>query len=286
MNRRAAPLIAVVLPVLLFAATAHAQTRPLTGTVRVGQEDIPFAGAEVRLLGTDVRVCADQSGDFTIPVPAVGESRLRITPVGYMAQEVAVQPGTQTMEVSLGDHVFVLDEVIVTGYSTALAARETANSVGRLTAGDLNNVPAQTIESAMQGKVVGAQIMGNSGVPGGSYQIILRGINTILGNNDPLVIVDGVVYNNSSMSTGADVVTRGMRTSESVGSRLGDINPMDVERIEVLRGPSASAMYGSKAGNGVIVITTKRGVAPSPDDGRTGEAIRCFLPGAALVDIR
>ena len=269
-------LAALLLPALL-ATAANAQTRPLTGSVLVGEEDVPFAGAEVRLVGTDVRVCADESGAFVIPVPIEGESRLRITPVGYVPQEVTITTGTQTMQVSLGDHVFLLDEVVVTGYSTALSSRASGSSVGRLSGTELNAVPGQTLEGAMQGKVVGAYIAANSGVPGGSYQVILRGINTILGNSDPLVVVDGVIVNNSSLSTGASVVSRGMVASESTGSRLADINPGDVERIEVLRGPSAAATYGSKAGNGVILITTKRGLGAPPDDGITGEAIRCFV---------
>lgn len=277
MNRHST-FAALLLPAIL-ASTANAQTRPLTGTVLTGEEDVPFAGAEIRLVGSNVRVCADASGAFTIPVPVDGESRIRITPVGYAPQEVTITGGTQTMQVSLGDHVFLLDEVVVTGYSTALGSRTTGSSVGRLSGTELNAVPGQTLEGAMQGKVVGAYISANSGVPGGSYHITLRGVNTILGNADPLVVIDGVIVNNASLSTGASVVSRGMVSSESTGSRLADINPGDVERIEVLRGPAAAAAYGSKAGNGVIVVTTKRGLGPPPDDGITGEAIRCLVMG-------
>jgi TonB-dependent SusC/RagA subfamily outer membrane receptor len=276
---------------LVFASTTQAQqTRTLRGTVMGGDAGIPFAGAEIRLLDSDTRVCADASGDFALPVPATGEARIRITPVGYAPQEILVAQGEQSMEVALGDHLFILDEVRVLGYSASIVPnRASGNSIATLTSKDLTVAPTQSIESAMQGKIAGAYIQANSGAPGGSYQIILRGINTILGTPDPVVIVDGIVVSSGSFGgTPANAITRAgpMNSREGAGNHLADINPMDVEKIEVLRGPSASAAYGSKASNGVVIITTKRGEPPKPDDGRTGDAIRCFVSGSGMVQVR
>lgn len=275
-----------------FVATLPAaaqQTRTLTGLVSSGEEGVPFAGAEVRLVGTDVRVCTNELGDFRLPVPATGEARIRITPVGFKPQEVMVEPGTSTVEVALGEHLFLLDEVRVTGYATTFdASRAAGNSIARLTAHDLENgAPAGTIESAMQGRVPGALIQANSGQPGGSYQITLRGINTILGSPDPMIIVDGVVISSAGFASGSNAVSGAGRVgAESAANRLADINPNDVDRIEVLRGPSASAMYGSKASNGVIIITTKQGHAPTREETEAAQVLECFIPGAALVQIR
>lgn len=280
--------LTLIAPFLLAAPALAQQTRTLTGTVGAGEQGIPFAGAEIRLVDSGTRVCADARGNFSIPVPATGETRLRITPVGFEPKEVVVLPGDASVEVALGDHVFILDEVRVVGYSTSLGtARASGNSIARLEGKDIDGVPAQTIEGAMQGKVAGAYIQSNSGQPGGGYSIILRGINTILGSPDPMVIVDGVVVSTAGIPSGSNAVTgAGRFGQESASSRLADINPADVDRIEVLRGPSASAMYGSKASNGVILITTKRGGVPVVDTGNAGDVLRCFLPGSGMLQIR
>ncbi len=285
---RLASIALLATTVLPFAADAQSR-RTLKGVVAASEEGVPFAGAEIRLTDSDVRVCADASGSFSIPLPSAVESRLRITPIGYPAQEIVVEPGEQTVEVALGDHVFILDEVRVVGYSMAVASdRVSGNSIARLDSKDLTVAPGQSLEAAMQGKVAGAFIQANSGQAGSGYQIILRGINTILGSPDPLVILDGVVISTGGLGTGANAVTRGGNVgAEAAGSRLADINPSDVEKIEVLRGPSASAIYGSRAGNGVVIVTTKRGhTRPRADDGITGDALRCFVPASGVIQIR
>lgn len=290
MIRRIRPPLGWSLALAVVTTPASAQdTRTLTGTVGAAEEGVPFAGAEVRLIGTDVRTCANEKGDFWLPIPATGEALIRITPVGFEPREVRVAPGTSSVEVTLGEHLFILDEVEVVGYASSLdVARASGNSIARLTSADLQGAPVQSIEGAMQGKVAGAFIQANSGAPGGSYQIILRGINTILGSADPLVVVDGVVVSSAGPVSGDNAVTGADRMARggAPANRLADINPGDVERIEVLRGPSASAMYGSRASNGVILITTKRGKAPTQEEVEAAEALQCFVPGAAFVTVR
>jgi TonB-dependent SusC/RagA subfamily outer membrane receptor len=264
--------IAVTIALAIAPVAAEAQTRTLTGMVLPGDARTPFAGAEVSVVGGTASVCVDDRGSFTIDVPATA-ARLRITPVGFAPQEVTVARGQDTVEVALADHVILLDGVEVVGYAAALGHRDPASSAV-VNAGAIGAVPASTIESALQGKVVGAQIQRNSGAPGGGFSIQMRGVNTILGSNDPIVIVDGSIVNNATLSNGAGAIT-GSASEDAVG-RIADLNPNDIERIELLRGAAAAAHYGSRASNGVILITTKRGARPAPSPSNT--ALRCFIP--------
>lgn len=277
---------AVIVLAALATPLAAQQTRTLTGTVLSGQTDLPYAGAEVRIVGGDVRVCADARGDFSLPVPAEGETRLRITPVGFEPQEVVVQSGRESLQVALGSHVFILDAVEVVGYAAGFGASVAPGAaVARLDAKDLDVVPTQSIEGAMQGKIAGAYIQSNSGQPGGGYQITLRGVNTILGTPDPLIVVDGVVISSGNgVMTESNVLTRA--GNETAINRMSDINPGDVERIEVLRGPAAGAMYGSRASNGVVLITTKHGKAPPPEEVERAQVLQCFIPGTGPTYVR
>lgn len=264
--------LALLIALVAVPAPAEAQTRTLTGMVFPGDARTPFAGAEVTLVGGSASVCVDERGNFTIDVPA-GPARLRITPVGFAPQEVTVADGRDTVEVALADHVILLDGVEVVGYAAALSQRDPASSAV-VNASAINAVPASTIESALQGKVVGAQIQRNSGAPGGGFSIQMRGVNTILGTNDPIVVVDGSIVNGATLSNGTAAITGS--PSEDAASRLADLNPNDIERIELLRGAAAAAQYGSRAANGVILITTKRGARPDPAPSAT--ALRCFIP--------
>jgi TonB-dependent SusC/RagA subfamily outer membrane receptor len=123
--------------------------------------------------------------------------------------------------------------------------------------------------------MAGVSVRSNSGVPGGSYQIDVRGVSTIYGSPDPLVVVDGAIISNARLGSGTSLVTQTTLAEEGVGSRLADINPNDVESIEVLQGPAATLRYGSRASNGVIVITTKR--AASTDAAPETRSFRCLL---------
>lgn len=262
---------AVTIGLAITTMTAEAQTRTLTGMVLPGEMRTPFAGAEVSVIGGTSSVCVDERGNFTIEVPA-GPARLRITPVGFAPQEVTVAAGRDTLEVALADHVILLDGVEVVGYAASLGQRDPASSAV-VNAGNLGAVPASTIEGALQGKVVGAQIQRNSGAPGGGFSIQMRGVNTILGSNDPIVIIDGSIVNSATLSNGTGAITGS--AAEDAVSRIADINPNDVERIELLRGAAAAAQYGSRAANGVILITTKRGARREADPGVS--ALRCFI---------
>jgi TonB-dependent SusC/RagA subfamily outer membrane receptor len=257
---------------LLLPARADAQARKLTGWLTAREAGTPFAGAAIHVLGRDEAVCADRTGRFELPMPD-GEASVRITPVGFPAYDVAIGAGVSTIELPLTDHVVVLEGVEVVGYSTLGRG---ASSVARLSAGQLGDVPAPTVESRMQGKVAGANIQSNSGAPGGAYSIAFRGVKTILGDANPVIVVDGTIISNAVGAPGASAIT-GAAESDAAVNRLADINPNDIESIEVLRGPSAAAMWGPRAGNGVVIITTKRGRRAQPDSD-TALALRCFIP--------
>jgi TonB-dependent SusC/RagA subfamily outer membrane receptor len=265
-------LIVTATALAMLPMAADAQTRTVTGMVLPGDGRTPFAGAEVSVIGGSQSVCVDPRGNFSLSVP-LGAVRLRITPVGFAPQEVTVDRGADTVEVALADHVILLDGVTVVGYAASIAPRDPASSAV-VEASAIGHVPSSTIEGALQGKVVGAQIQRNSGAPGGGFSIQMRGVNTILGTNDPLVVVDGSIVNSATLSNGTATITGS--TSEDAASRLADLNPNDIERIELLRGAAAASQYGSRAANGVILITTKRGARPDPAPSAT--ALRCFIP--------
>jgi TonB-dependent SusC/RagA subfamily outer membrane receptor len=141
--------------------------------------------------------------------------------------------------------------------------------VATVSSSELNRAPAPTLESALQGKIPGAYIQANSGAPGGGYQLNLRGVSTINASVDPLYVVDGIVVSNAAIPNGQNAVSCAQcggnpRNQDNPVNRIADLNPDDIERIEVLKGGSAAAIYGSKATNGVVVITTKRGQVGKP----------------------
>ena len=156
------------------------------------------------------------------------------------------------------------DEVVVTGLVSTVKRRNAANSVASVSGDDLVNAPTQTLDQALSGQFAGVNIRRNSGAPGGGVNVNLRGQSTLTGSTQPLYVIDGVIVNNDANQSGIDVVTAatGAGSARPQGqptNRIGDINPNDIESIEVLKGASAAAIYGAKASNGVIIIKTKRG---------------------------
>src|SRR6267154_1062993 len=152
-----------------------------------------------------------------------------------------------------------------TGQATTVDRRNLANAVATVSGEEVSRVSAQTVEQALQGKVVGASIQANSGAPGGGMQMRLRGVTSINGSSEPLYVVDGVVVSNVAIPSNQNAVTRSTQgsnpslTQDNQVNRIADLNPNDIENIEVLKGASASAIYGSRASNGVVIITTRRG---------------------------
>jgi len=151
--------------------------------------------------------------------------------------------------------------VVVTGQATGVEQRNLANAVTTVPTEQLNRAPVQTIEGALQGKIPGALIQMNSGAPGGGGQINLRGVTTINGGVDPLIVVDGMVIANDAIVSNMDAITAAAaggnpRPQDNAVNRIADLNSNDIQSVEVLKGASAAAIYGGQAANGVVIITT------------------------------
>lgn len=252
---------------VLLPGFAEAQQRTLTGRV-VSETGEPVFNATVNVTGTTIGALTNEDGRFSVVVPSTA-NQLTVRRIGFRRQAVPLTAGQSAVTVTLVRDVLQLGDVVVTGQSTAVSRLNAANDVATVNADELVRAPAPTLESAMAGKIAGASIQQNSGAPGGGIQVQLRGVTTINASVDPLFVVDGVIVSNDAIASGANAVTAAAAggnasNQDNPVNRIADLNPNDIERIEVLKGASASAIYGSKASNGVIIITTKRGSGGAP----------------------
>src|SRR6266850_1438248 len=259
---------AVVALALLLAGGAQAQSRVIKGTISdVGTGD-PLPGATVRVVGTALSASASADGSFTIPDAPGGAIQLEVRSPGFGGETLALA-GDQS-EVNVGLRREAALDIVVTGRATTTESRNVAVSVAKVNAEDLSEVPAQTVDLALAGKVTGANIQRNDGAPGGGAQIRLRGVSSINGAAEPLFVVDGMIVSNVAIPSGIFAVTKsnlggnGSIMQDSPVNRIADLNPEDIESVEVLKGAAAAAIYGSKASNGVVIINTKRGAVGPP----------------------
>jgi TonB-linked SusC/RagA family outer membrane protein len=252
----------------LCPAALLAQQRRITGSVHVEGTAEPITGAIVSVISGTAASQTDEQGRFALVIPT-GPQRLRVRALGFGARDVAA-PTTDTLTVFLSRAALTLDQIVVTGQATVISRRNAITSTSNVDSAELNRVPAPAVDIALAGKIAGANIQTNSGAPGGGAQIQIRGSNTVIGASDPLIVVDGVIYSNASIPSGLYTVTGSGSasgtgpTQDDVANRLADLNPNDIVSIEVLKSAAASSIYGSKAANGVVIITTNRGQAGKP----------------------
>ncbi|MEX2089720.1 MAG: carboxypeptidase-like regulatory domain-containing protein, partial [Bacteroidota bacterium] len=237
------------------------RTYTITGTVTDAKTGEALVGANVTLRGTSAGASADRDGKYTILATlSPGPYRVAHSFVGYKTKVVDVQLGQGAMvevgKVSLEEDLLQIQEVVVTGTGSATEKDRLGNAVATLAGSRVADAYAPTLDAALVGKIAGAQVQQNSGTPGGGVSVRLRGTSTISASAEPLYIIDGVIVDNSSN----ELVNLG----GYVGNRVADLNPNDVERIEVVKGAAAAALYGSRANNGVIQIFTKRGQLGTP----------------------
>ena len=233
----------------LMIGTALAQTK-VNGTVVYEEDNEPVIGASVQVVGTNVGTVTDASGKFSLTVPA-GKNTLRFTYVGMEPLEIGARPN---MRIVLRSNTTNIDEIVVTALGISRDKKALGYAAQELNAEDLNIAGTSSLASALQGKLTGVSIRPSSGAPGASAQIVIRGARSFDGNNSPLYVVDGMpISSTPDFSTGNSV------TGADFSNRSIDINPEDIETINVLKGQAASALYGIRASNGVILITTKRG---------------------------
>ena len=253
---------------VLLAPAGRAQVREVSGRVINQQTEQGITDAAITVEGTRIATRSGSDGRFALNVPE-GDQTLSARAIGYRAQSVVVPAGQNTVAINLEPDPFKLEELVITGQATEVAKLNLPNAVATVDASELTRAPTQTLESSLQGKIPGAYIQANSGAPGGGIQVNLRGVSTFIGQVDPLWVVDGIVVSDVRIPNGANAVTAAQaggnpRNQDNPVNRIADLNPADIERIEVLKGGSAAAIYGSKATNGVIIVTTKRGQQGRP----------------------
>ena len=258
MRKRLQPMVVLVCAFLL-GLQVNAQTT-VSGKV-ANQKGDPLPAVNIQLKGTNIGTASLEDGSFSLSIPAGTNKTLIFTLVGFLSQTVQVGTQVSDLLVEMKEDISNLEQVVVTGLATKIKRSNLANAVTSLNAKELTGTTqVQTTDGALYGKVPGANIRQNGGAPGGGLSIQLRGISSLTGNANPLIIIDGVYANNDFQRTGRATLTQAGAANQDDGSnRLADINPNEIENIEVLKGPSAAAIYGTRANNGVIIITTKKG---------------------------
>ena len=253
-----------LLALLLFIGVTQAKAQVFTasGTVKENSNGNPLAGVSITVKGTKQTTTSNSTGNFTINVNSKS-AVLVLKYVGYKATEVVVTADKANLNVMMEEEVNSLKEIVITGLASSIKRSNLANAITTVSAKDLmGTTQIQTADGALYGKVAGANIRMNSGAPGGGINIQLRGLSSLTQASAPLIVLDGVYINNNTQRTGrASVTGAGAANQDDGANRLADINPADIENIEVLKGPSAAAIYGTRANAGVLVITTKKGAA-------------------------
>ncbi len=231
----------------------HAQTRTISGRV-TSPENEALPGVNVVIKGATTGTVTKADGTYQLNVPTNART-LVFSFIGYKTADVAID-GRSTIDLKLDADLTNLSEVVVTANAIVREKKELGYAVSTVGGSELVKARDPNVLNSLAGRVAGVRISQQSGTPGGSTRVMIRGANSISSSSEPLFVVDGIPISNSSFNgSETDIVTGGV----DVGNRAGDLNPDDIESMNVLKGAAASALYGSRARNGVIVITTKRG---------------------------
>jgi len=228
------------------------QEHTVIGTV-VDETGQPLPGATVQVIGTTVGTTTDFDGNYSISV-SDKTAVLEVSYIGYTTQKVKIE-GKSTINFKLNPSATALDEIVVTSLGLSREKKSLGYSVTKVDGADLSLAKEANVASSLVGKVAGVVVSKSTSGPGGSTRVIIRGNNSLSGNNQPLYVVDGVPIDNSGLSS----PNAGEYNVGDLGTGVSDINPDDIESMSILKGPNAAALYGSRASNGVIIITTKKG---------------------------
>ena len=239
---------------MFFAGNVFAQDKTISGTITSAEDGSSLPGVNVVVRGTTNGTVTDIDGSFRLTVPQEG-GILVISFIGLQSQEMEIG-NRSVIDVQMTSDVKQLGEVVVTALGISREKRSLGYSVQELQGDDVAAVKTGNVVSSLGGKVAGVQVTSNTGTVGGSSRIVIRGINSISGNNQPLFVVDGTPIDNGNFNTSN---TQSGSGGIDYGNAVADINPEDIESVSVLKGASAAALYGSRAANGVILITTKTG---------------------------
>jgi TonB-linked SusC/RagA family outer membrane protein len=245
---------------LVHVSVTWAQERTVTGKVTAAEDGAPLPGVNVVLKGTSVGTVTNTEGIYTLNVPTSGGT-LIFSFIGLTSQETEVGART-TIDVQMAQDVQQLGEVVVTAVGIQRERKALGYSVETVNGDKVQQVSEPDPLRALTGKVPGLNIVSSSGAPGSSTRITIRGNSSMLNNNQPLFVVDGIPYNNDFVTTeGINSNTGGLVAGGAFSSRISDLDPNDIKSMSVLKGATAAALYGARAANGVIVITTKSGSA-------------------------
>lgn len=257
-NLRAALLFVLFWASLFSAYAQNTATRQITGTVS-DEKGVTLPGAGVSVKNSRTAVSTNSDGKYTITVPSGTTTVLVFTFIGLAKQEIVVG-NRAVINVVLKTSATDLSDVVVIGFGIQKKA-DVNGAISSVKAADIVNIPQVSIDQMLQGKAAGLTITQNSGAPGSSTSVRIRGVTSMSLSNEPLYVVDGVPISGdaTNQSTSGRTVGLSPNNGESAVSPLSSINPSDIESIDILKDASATAIYGSRASNGVIIITTKRG---------------------------
>ncbi|MEN0055192.1 MAG: SusC/RagA family TonB-linked outer membrane protein [Mucilaginibacter sp.] len=250
-------LLASLCVLLLSLTQVFAQNRTVTGTVTAQEDGLPLPGVTVRVKGTTVGTQTGTNGKYTLSVPS--NSVLIFSFIGYAQQEITVNGAIVNAKLATSSKQ--LGEVVVTGALGLTRTRNQQSYAAQQVAGDeVNKTRSSSFVTGLSGKVAGLEIRQNNAL-GSSTNVVLRGVKSITGNNQALFVIDGVPVDNSNLNTRVDPKKLGQQDGNGgydYGSPVSDINPDDIESVTILKGAAASALYGSRGSNGVILITSKK----------------------------
>lgn len=266
---RFVPILALTALLALPSFLAAQQTGSITGTVVDATNQQPLSGAQISVEGTQRGALSDARGRFLILRVPTGPQTVRVTYIGYatQTQEVTVGPGEAvTVNFELGVSAVALDEVVVTGTAGAVEKRKVGSSMASMNVEQIQDkLPVQSFGNALQGRIPGVRSVGTVGGVGTSRDLQIRGTASFELDQRPVIYIDGVRVDSNQYEWGwMNQVTCCSFSGGAGEDRLNDLNPSEIERIEVLKGAAAATLYGSEASNGVIQIFTKRGRSNSP----------------------
>ena len=256
MMRNATVPLVVVAAALAAAPSASAQTSTVTGVVRDATTSQPIASAQIQIVGTGLGALSGAEGSYAIRNVPTGPQEVRAIVLGYAQQtvETTVTPGEPAVvNFALDPQAIALDAIVVSATGVDQRQREVGNAVAQIEVDDVELSTISNVPELLQGRAPGVTVLQSSGTSGTGARIRIRGNNSISLDNEPLVIVDGVRVT-ANNEAGDDIL------GGQDWSRFNDFNAEEIETIEILKGPAASALYGTAAANGVVVITTKSGV--------------------------
>jgi len=242
-------LILCLFMVVCFAAGAFAQSRTITGTITSNDDIMPIPGVSVKVRGTKNGTLTNAGGQYSITVPD-GATTLDFSYLGYITQSKTIGSSGK-MDIALVGDAKILGEVVITALGIETRKDKLGTSQSTIKGDDIQASGETSVLTGLSGKASGVQVVRTGGDPGAGAYIQIRGQSTITGDLQPLFVIDGIPVSNSNLGSGTDGVAQ--------QSRLSDVNPEDIESTEILKGAAASALWGTRAANGVILITTKKG---------------------------